>query len=145
MRSHPKECYNALMEAAAQALMTLASNPKHIGSSKPSMTAVLHTWGRDMAYNPHVHIVVAGGALSDDGSQWLPSRADYLVPVLALSQVYRAKVRAALRQAGLLEQFPADVWQAEWVVHCKPVGDGQAAMKYLAPSSAIAWWFALIG
>ncbi len=39
----------------------------------------------------------------------------------------------SLRQPGLLEQFPADVWQAEWVVHCKPVGAGQAAMKYLAP------------
>ncbi len=77
--------------------------------------------------------MVAGDALSEDDSQWLPSRADYLVPVLALSLVYRAKIRAALRQAGLLDQFPADVWQAEWVVHCKPVGDGQAAMKYLAP------------
>ncbi len=59
MRSHPKECYNILMEAAAGALRTLAKEPKYIGSSKLSMMAVLHTWGRDLSYNPHVHIVVA--------------------------------------------------------------------------------------
>jgi Putative transposase/Transposase zinc-binding domain len=133
MRSFPRECYNAILESSAQALMTLSSNPKHIGSSRLSMTAVLHTWGRDLSYNPHVHIVAAGGALSTDGLRWLPSRVDYMVPVYALSQIYRAKVRDALEAAGLLDQFPAEVWQEEWVVHCKPVGDGQAAMKYLAP------------
>lgn len=133
MRSHPKECYNILMEAAASALMTLAKDPKYIGSSRLSMTAVLHTWGRDLSYNPHVHFVVAGGALSKDGSQWLTSRVDYLVPVMALSVIYRAKVADALKEVGLLDEFPKDVWQAEWVVHSKAVGDGRAAMKYLAP------------
>ena len=133
MRSFPKECYGALMEAAAEALMSLAKNPKYIGSSRLSMTAVLHTWGRDLSYNPHVHIVAAGGALSEDGSQWLPSRVDYLLPVFALSQIYLAKVRDALSAAGLLDQFPKEVWQQEWVVHCQAVGDGRAAMKYLAP------------
>ena len=133
MRSHPKECYNILMEAAAGALRTLAKEPKYIGSSKLSMMAVLHTWGRDLSYNPHVHFVVAGGALSDDGTRWLPSNVNYLFPVFALSKVYRAKVRDALKEAGLLALFPEDVWQAEWVVHSKAVGDGRAAMKYLAP------------
>lgn len=133
MRSHPKECYGALMEAAAQSLMKLASNPKYVGSSRLSMTAVLHTWGRDLSYNPHVHIVVAGGGLSADGLQWLPSRVDYLVPVLALSKLYRGKLQDAMKAAGVLEHFPAEVWEAEWVVHCQAVGDGRAAMKYLAP------------
>lgn len=133
MRAFPKECYDILMDAAAQALMTLASNPKYVGSPRLSMTAVLHTWGRDMSYNPHVHIVVAGGALSEDGSQWLPSRVDFLAPVFALSRVYRAKVRDAMAGAGLLDQFPASVWDEPWVVHSQAVGDGRAAMKYLAP------------
>jgi hypothetical protein len=133
MRSHPKECYSILMEAAADALRTLAKDPKYIGSSKLSMMAVLHTWGRDLSYNPHVHFVAAGGALSEDGTRWLPSSANYLVPVFALSMIYRAKVREALKEAGILDMFPVAVWQEEWVVHSKAVGDGQAAMKYLAP------------
>lgn len=133
MRSHPKECYGALMEAAAQSLMKLASNPKYVGSSRLSMNAVLHTWGRDLSYNPHVHIVVAGGGLSADGSQWLPSRVDYLVPVLPLSKLYRSMLQDAFKAAGVLEHFPAEVWDEEWVVHCEAVGDGGAAMNYLAP------------
>jgi len=133
LRAHPKDCYEALMEAAAQTLMTLASNPRHVGSRRLSMTAVLHTWGRDLSYNPHVHFVVAGGALSQDGKRWLPSRVDFLVPVRAASELYRAKVRQAMRQLGLLDEFPPDVWNQPWVVHCQAVGDGQAAMKYLAP------------
>ncbi len=99
MRAHPKECYSILMDAAAAALMSLAKNPKYVGSSRLSMTAVLHTWGRDLSYNPHVHFVVAAGGLSADGKQWLPSRVDYLVPVMALSVIYRAKVRDKLKAA----------------------------------------------
>ena len=133
MRSHPKECYSIIMEAAAGALMELAKNPKYVGSSRLSLTAVLHTWGRDLSYNPHVHIVAAGGGLSDDGNKWLPSRVDYLVPVMALSVIYRAKVRDGLDEAGLLDKFPPELWQERWLVNSKAVGDGQAAMKYLAP------------
>jgi hypothetical protein len=50
-----------------------------------------------------------------------------------LSRLFRGKFRAALKQAGLLAQVPAHVWRQEWVVHCQPVGTGQAALKYLAP------------
>ncbi len=133
MRRIPRSATTFSWKRLPVPLRTLAKEPKYIGSSKLSMMAVLHTWGRDLSYNPHVHFVVAGGALSDDGTRWLPSSAHYLVPVFALSKVYRAKVRDALREAGLLDKFPQAVWQDEWVVHSKAVGDGRAAMKYLAP------------
>lgn len=55
------------------------------------------------------------------------------VPVKALSILFRAKFRDALKQAGLFDQVPAEAWQQEWVVHCKPVGKGVGALKYLAP------------
>ncbi len=98
MRAHPKECYSILMDAAAAALRAwprIRSTSAH----PAEMTAVLHTWGRDLSYNPHVHFVVAAGGLSADGKQWLPSRVDYLVPVMALSVIYRAKVRDKLKAA----------------------------------------------
>ena len=65
---------------------------------------MLHTWGRDLCYHPHVHFLVPGGALSDDGQRWLPSRADFLVPVKAASQVFRARFLDALPEGGLAEQ-----------------------------------------
>jgi len=76
---------------------------------------------------------VPGGGISDDGSRWLPSRADFFVPVRALSVLFRAKFRDALRRAGLLSQVDPAVWRQKWVVHSKAVGDGRASLKYLAP------------
>ncbi len=133
MRSHPKQCYRALMVAAYQSLSTLAKDDKYLGSGNIGATAVLHTWGRDMSYHPHVHFIVPGGALSPTATEWLPSRVDFLVPVLALSKIFRAKFKHLLQQAGLLDQIAPAVWQAGWNVHCQAVGDGRQSLRYLAP------------
>lgn len=133
MRSHPRECYKALIEAAYQSLATLAKDPKYLGSSNIGATAVLHTWGRDMNYHPHVHFIVPGGAISQSGTQWLPSRSDYLVPVLALSKIFRAKFKHLIEKCGLLEQIEPAVWQRTWNVNCQAVGDGRHSLRYLAP------------
>ncbi|MCA9808519.1 MAG: transposase, partial [Cyanobacteria bacterium HKST-UBA06] len=71
--------------------------------------------------------------LSEDGRAWLRSRNAFLVHVKPLGRLFRAKFRAALQQTELYDQVPADVWRGEWVVHCQPVGNGRAALKYLAP------------
>jgi hypothetical protein len=56
-----------------------------------------------------------------------------LLPVKALSKIFRGKFRQALQKTAFFAQIPAKVWQQEWVVHCKPVGNGRTALKYLAP------------
>jgi hypothetical protein len=97
------------------------------------LVGVLHTWGRNLSYHPHVHYLVPSGGLSADGRQWLTARHNFLVPVKALSRLFRAKFRAGLQKASLTNSLAADPWNSEWVVHCQPVGRGQAALKYLAP------------
>jgi hypothetical protein len=62
-----------------------------------------------------------------------PARDDFLVPVKALSGIFRARFRDALRQTELFDLVPASVWEQDWVVHCKAVGNGETAFKYLAP------------
>jgi hypothetical protein len=133
MRSHPREAYTALFEASSEALKALAPDPRHIGTTRPGFLGVLHTWGRDLAYHPHVHYIVPGGGLSEDGESWLPSRAQFYLPVRPLSILYRAKFRACMERAGLLNQIDAAVWKHPWVVHSQAVGDGRASLKYLAP------------
>jgi Putative transposase/Transposase zinc-binding domain len=133
VRRHQRIAYAALFEASSTSLKTLAANPRHIGSTDCGFFGVLHTWGRSLEYHPHVHYVVPGGGLSEDGNQWLPSRADFFVPVRALSVLFRAKFRDALDRAGLLDQIDPTVWRQDWVVHSKAVGDGRASLKYLAP------------
>ena len=131
-RSNQKVIYNLLFKSSAAALQKLAKDPRFVGGDI-GMMGGLHTWRRDMRYHPHIHFIVPGGGLSPDRSQWLPSNTDFFVPVEALSPIFRAKFRDALKQTDLFDSVPADVWQKDWVVHCKPVGDGNRALKYLAP------------
>ena len=87
-------------------------------------------------YHPHVHFVVPGGGVSQDGSRWQAGPANFLLPEKAASIVYRAKFRDAMREAGLLDEMKAaapEVWQQPWVVDVEAVGDGRATLKYLAP------------
>jgi hypothetical protein len=63
----------------------------------------------------------------------LPSRADFLVPVQALSILFRAKFRDILKREGLLNLADSAVWDRAWVVHSQATGDGRASLHYLAP------------
>ena len=130
-RSHQKTLYNLLFRASAEALQELAADPRFIGG-RIGMVGVLHTWTRDLHYHPHVHYIVPGGGLSAEGT-WLPSRPDFLVHVKPLSVLFRAKFRDQLKKTGLFPLVDEHVWQKDWVVHCEPVGSGEAAFRYLAP------------
>lgn len=131
-RRHQKVVYHLLFQTAAAALQELAQDRRFVGG-QIGLVGVLHTWGRDLSYHPHVHFLVPGGGLSADGHQWLASRPTFLVHVKPLSKLFRAKFRAGLQKAGLLTEVPHQLWGDEWVVHSQAVGNGQAAVKYLAP------------
>jgi hypothetical protein len=118
---------------AGSTLIELARNPRHVGSSKLGFTGVLHSWGRTACFHPHVHFIVPGGAISEDGQTWLSSRVDFFVPVQAASKMFRGKFKTRMAELGLLDQIPEQLWRKSWVVHSKAVGDGRHALKYLAP------------
>ncbi len=122
--------YNTLFRASAAATQELAQDPRFLGGTI-GMMGILHTWGRDLSYHPHVHYLVPAGVW--DGSGWRYGRYQrFLLPVRALSILFRAKFRDALKQHDCFNQLPPTVWQKEWVVHCQPVGRGKRALKYLA-------------
>jgi hypothetical protein len=131
-RSNQKVVYDLLFTSSAAALQKLAKD-KRFGGGDIGMMGGLHTWRRDMGYHPHVHFIVPGGGLSPDRTKWLPANDEFFVPVEALSPIFRAKFRDALKKTDLFDSVPKDVWQKQWVVHCKPVGNGNSALKYLAP------------
>lgn len=130
-RSQQKTIYNLLFRASSAALLQLAQDPRFVGG-RLGMVGVLHTWTRQLLYHPHVHYIVTGGGLTADG-RWHSSRKDFLVPVKALSRIFRAKFRVALKQTELFSQVPPRVWRKAWVVHSQPVGSGPQAFQYLAP------------
>jgi hypothetical protein len=130
-RSHQKLVYNLLFRASAAATQELAQDPRFVGG-QIGMVGVLQTWTRDLIFHPHVHYLVPGGGLSPTG-EWVRARNHFLVHVKPLSILFRAKFRDELRKTPLFDQLPASIWRQDWVVHSQPVGNGHAALKYLAP------------
>jgi len=129
---HQRLMYSLLFRASAAALMELARDPRFLGA-QIGLVGVLQTWTRDLRYHPHIHYLVPGGGLAEDGRTWITVKAGFLIHIKPLAALFRAKLRAALRQTALWAEIPAAIWQQAWVVDCRPVGTARAALKYLAP------------
>jgi hypothetical protein len=117
VRTHQKQFLPLLMRAAAQTLLTLGADPRYLGGEL-GLLCVLHTWTRTLVYHPHVHCLVPAGALTGDGI-WRAARNKFLLPVRALSRLFRGKFLHGARQLLPRQKRPAYSEQ-EWVVYCKP-------------------------
>lgn len=89
--------FDALFAAGSQTLLALGRDEKRLGAQL-GLTAVLHTWTRDLRFHPHLHCIVTGGGLTADG-RWRATKRDYLFPVSVLSVLFRGKLVAALDEA----------------------------------------------
>jgi len=142
--------YDLLFKAAAETLITIAADPKHL-DARIGLTAVLHSWGSALTHHPHVHMIVPGGGLSLNGERWIACRPGFFLPVRVLSRLFRRlflKSLAAAHHAGRLQFFGdhaalADraafaayltpLRNAEWVVYSKrPFGGPDQVLAYLA-------------
>jgi len=134
VRAHPKEAYSALFDAASAALLRLCADPKHLGV-KPGFTAVLHTWGQTMQFHPHLHVIITAGGLSADALRFIDkSDKGYLVPVKALSKLYRGILIDALdRSAALSPALKSALYKTEFFCYLKePLDCAGNIVKYLA-------------
>jgi hypothetical protein len=131
IRQHQKDLYDILIRAAAQALIKLSADPHYVGGLI-GVLCVLHTWTRTLAYHPHVHCLVPAGGVSADRTEWRPARTSYLVPVHALSKLFRGLFLDLVRQERPDLTLPEAVWTKGWVVYCKPTVQGtEQVLQYL--------------
>src|SRR2546430_1724677 len=97
--------YDILFKAAAEAMTTLAANPRRLGAGI-GFIAVLHSWGQTLTHHPHLHCVVPGGGLSPDRTRWVAGRADFFLAVKPLAQLFRRlfleRLKAAFDAADLV-------------------------------------------
>jgi hypothetical protein len=132
LRANQRDGYALLMKAAAEAIIELARDPRHVGGTV-GVLAVLHTWTQQLLYHPHVHCLVTAGGISDDGHRWHPARNGFLVPVKALAKRLRGKLKAAFEKRRPDLVLPGAAWSKPWVVHCTAWGEGeQAVLDHLA-------------
>ena len=142
--------YALLFQAAAETLMSIAADPKHLGA-RIGLTAVLHTWGSALTHHPHLHCIVPGGGIALDGQRWVACRRGFFLPVRVLSRLFRRlfceKLRAAhgagelqffgehaeLAQPTVFANWLAPLRQGEWVVYAKrPFAGPAAVLAYLS-------------
>ena len=142
--------YSLLFDVAADTLMTIAADPKHLGA-QIGATLVLHTWGSALTHHPHAHGIVPGGGISQDRERWIACRRGFFLPVRVLSRLFRRRFieeLEMLHRAGQLKFFGeheslADAvafgrWLAvqrsrEWVIYAKrPFAGPEAVLAYLS-------------
>jgi len=149
--------YGILFKAAAETLITIAADPRHLGA-RIGLTAVLHTWSSALTHHPHVHCIVPGGGLSpacpgqrSGGERWISCRPGFFLPVRVLSRLFRRlflEKLVAAHEAGHLRFFNdlallqdrdtfadllAPLRKIEWVVYAKrPFAGPEAVLAYLS-------------
>jgi hypothetical protein len=131
-RSNQKLFYNILFKASSEALKKLGKDEKYLGA-EIGFTGILHTWSRALIYHPHVHYLIPGGGVTENGNSVRFSDDDFLIHVKPLSIIFKAKFRDELntKAPDLFMQIPVKTWKRDWVVHIKAVGDGQKAVEYM--------------
>ena len=137
--------YGLLFRASAEAMQTIAADPKHLGA-KIAITSVLHTWGSAMTHHPHVHMIVPGGGLSiargeegdcptgnKESERWVPCRKGFLLPVRVLSKLFRrlmVEKLVAAHAAGELNFYGAHI----------SLSDPRAFKRFLRPVRRRKWF-----
>ena len=132
-RSNQKLFYNLLFKCSSKSIEKLSADLKYIGG-KSGMIGILHSWSRTLVYHPHIHYIVTGGGLSKNKSKWNKSRSNFILPVKALSVIFRAKFRDELKKENptMFNSIDSNIWSKSWVINSIPVGSGKKALKYLA-------------
>ena len=130
-RQHQKAVLCALMQTAVSALQTLAAEPR-FASGRLAILAVLHTWSRALVWHPHLHCLVPAVSVASDRT-WRRIHDRFLVPVKALSSVFRARFVKRLRATLPGVRIPQKIWQKDWVSFARfcPEGPGNV-LRYLA-------------
>jgi hypothetical protein len=126
-RRLPRQIYSLFFLCVAGVLNDFGLNPKHLGA-EIGMTMVLHTNSRALRYHPHIHVIVPGGGIIRSRKQWKKKKGKYLFKQKNLAKVFRARFLEELNKAG----FPIPTTPCQWIVDCRQVGKGAAAVKYLS-------------
>ena len=143
------DVYNLLFRAVADTLLEVGANPEHLGA-EIGFFGILHTWGQNLLFHPHLHCVIPGGGLSPDHSHWIHPKFPFFLPIKVLSKVFRGKFVDGLKRmhrenrltlAGSLERmaepkcfaaFLRTLFRQDWVVYAKPAfGGPEQVLCYL--------------
>lgn len=139
-----QKMYNVFFKAVSQTLIELAADQKYLGA-KIGITTVLHTWGQNLMYHPHIHCIIPAGGLDHRG-KWRKSKKKFFMPVRVLSKLFRGKFLSLMKEEELIftgkikkleqpvniDSLMTHLYQKDWVVYCKkPFKSATHVINYL--------------
>lgn len=144
-----KEIYSILFTCISETLLELAKDKKYL-SANIGFTTILHTWGQNLMFHPHIHCIVPGGGLSFDNTKWIKSKKKFFIPVKVLSRKFRGKFLYYLNELYLnkklkfsrniselssrnaFNSFKDSLYKKEWIVYSKaPFSSAEYVLQYL--------------
>ncbi len=149
-----KVMYDLLFRAGSETILDLGKDARHIGG-KVGLIAVLHTWGQNLMDHPHLHCIVTGGGLSNDGTRWMAPKKttpkkDFFIHVNIISDLFKKKFLAYLKQAyqcgklkfvgeietladsNKFQELIDKLYDKKWNCYCKkPFGGPEKVLNYL--------------
>ena len=139
-----EKMYKILFKASAETLQELAEDEKYLGG-EIGFFSILHTWGQNLMYHPHIHCVVTGGGLTELG-KWVEKEEDFFIPVKVMSRKFRGKFLSYMKNEKLkyygeneyleypenYDNLMQSMYNKEWVVYCKePFKNAESVIQYL--------------
>lgn len=128
--------YAILFRTAAETLRTIAADSKHLGA-EIGLIAVLHSWGQNLHYHPHIHCIVPGGGVSPDGSRWVSCRPGFFLPVRVLSRLFRQPHRRHHSLSDGTRHQDAAPRRSVLCRHCIPTALDHSGEDYPGHSSGL--------
>jgi len=139
---HPDVIYHLLFTCAWNTLNDYSRNNKQL-QGQLGMVCVLHSWGQNLKQHIHLHCLIPGGAMRDDG-HFITTKRQYLYPNKALAKIYRGKMVSALRcawnngklkrikQPGEVNEVLDTLMRKDWVINTKPhINKTETVIRYL--------------
>lgn len=126
------DCYNLLFRCVNETLKELACDKKYLGADI-GLTAVLHTWGQNLSFHPHIHCIIPAGGLSKQGF-WVNARKKFFLPVKVVSRKFRGKFLALLKESNITvpKEILDTCYNKEWIIYCKsPFKTATCVVEYL--------------
>ena len=146
--SNQKLLYDEMYHSVSATINELTEDSKHLGA-KVGYICVLHTWGSEMNYHPHIHVILLGGGLSPK-NQWRDKGEEFFLPIKVISKLFRGKYLDELKKLwdtqklhfhGSSEKYRnhysfkelLDIcYKKDWIPHCKKTFNGaQSVINYL--------------
>jgi len=132
--------FKLLFSASTETLRKLALDGKYLGA-ETGFISILHTWGSNLTFHPHIHIIIPGGGLTANG-QWKNSRKKFFIPVKVMAKLFRGKFMHALKKMrhdiqgleddGVWRTTANTLYLKDWYVYCKrPFKTCRSVLQYL--------------